>query len=203
MAINSHFDPNQETIEAPSPLLLSGSTERLRQAARRLVNVVDGSAGHMSTETRDVLRVRLLAVSVLFFAGFSAFLIRWLLVSDDGDGGWLFAVHCFVTLIMGLMAVVLQRSKEISLTKLRIAELIVFADPALYFLVLTQQKLQHSANLADGAHLPIILRAVDDANLYLRDVHSKQLAPRRLCVGANGHCADGGGVRARLELSRV
>lgn len=162
MAADSHFDPNQETIEAPKPLTVGGSTDRLRQAARNLVNVVEGSTPHMSTETRDVLRVRLLAVSLLFFAGFAVFLVRWFFVADDRTdswalGGWLFFVHCFVTLIMGLMAVVLYRAKNVSLKKLRIAELIVFADPAIYFLVLSQLKLSHSANLDEGAHLPIIL----------------------------------------------
>lgn len=156
--MDKHFDPNQETIEAPSPLLASGSTDRLRQAARKLVNVVEGSTPHISTETRDVLRVRLLAVAVLFFSGFAAFLIRWFFVADaDASGFWLFWVHCFVTLVMGLMALFLHGAKNVSLTKLRLAELVVFADPALYFLVLTQQKLYFSANLTEGAHLPIIL----------------------------------------------
>lgn len=160
---DSYFDPNQETIEAPSSKVIGGSTDRLRNAARRLVDVVEGSTPHLSTETRDVLRIRLFAVSVLFFVGFAAFLIRWLIVADgDGDGewsqgGWLFMVHCLVTLIMGLLAVVLYQARNLSLTKLRIAELIVFADPAIYFLVLTQAKLNYAANLDDGAHLPIIV----------------------------------------------
>ncbi|WP_425398096.1 protein kinase domain-containing protein [Aeoliella sp.] len=154
---DSQIDPNQETIEAPSPVLLSGSTDRLRDAARKLVNVVEGSTPHLSTETRDVLRVRLFAASVLFFIGFFAFEIRWFFVVDDLMSNWLFWVHGTVTLVMALMALMMWRAKGISLTKLRLAELIIFADPAIYFLVLSQQTLHRSANLMDGAHLPVIL----------------------------------------------
>src|SRR5690606_18299056 len=114
----------------PTPVPLGGSTDRLRQAARKLVNVVEGSTPHLSNETRDVLRVRLYAASVLFFVGFAAFLIRWWFVTDEGKG-WLFWVHLSVTLVMGAMALLLRRAKNLSLSKLRIAELIVFADPAI------------------------------------------------------------------------
>lgn len=156
---DSHFDANQETIEAPSPLLKqSGSSgDRLREAARRMVEVVQGSSSGVNNETREILRVRLLAVAVLFFAGFLAFLVRWFLVDANRGSDWLFLVHCFVTLIMGLVAVILYQKKNLSLGKLRLAELIVFGDPAIYFTLLTQQKLYHTANLADGAHLPIVL----------------------------------------------
>jgi len=156
---DSHFDANQETIEAPSPLLKQSgsSSDRLREAARRMVEVVQGSSPHMNNETRDVLRIRLLAASTLFFAGFSAFLVRWFFVDAETGTEWLFGVHCFVTLIMGLVAVVLYQKRDLSLPKLRLAELIVFGDPAIYFVLITQQKLYHSANLAEGAHLPIVL----------------------------------------------
>lgn len=155
---DSHFDANQETIEAPSPLLQQGgSTERLRDAARRMVDVVQGSSPHLNTETRDVLRVRLLAVSLLFFGGFFAFLVRWFFVEAEDGTQWLFFIHCFVTVVIGLTAVVLYQAKNLSLAKLRIAELIVFGDPALFFVVLTQQKLQFAANLSEGAHLPIVI----------------------------------------------
>lgn len=154
---DSVVDPNQETIEAPSPIMIGSSTERLRDAARKLVNVVEGSTPHLSTETRDVLRVRLFAASVLFFIGFFAFEIRWFFVTDDLLSNWLFWVHGTVTLVMAAMALLMWQAKGISLTKLRLAELVIFADPAIYFLVLSQQTLHRSANLQDGEHLPVIL----------------------------------------------
>lgn len=158
---NKQFNAFQETIDAPSPLAMSGSTDRLRQAARRLVHVVEGSPPHLSTETRDVLRGRLLAVSLLFFGGFLAFLIRWIYIIATAPTGlqdfslWVFGVHCFVTAVMGLMALILYKAKNISLAECRLAELIVFADPALYFVVLSQQKL-HLTVTADN-YVPILL----------------------------------------------
>ncbi|WP_442485676.1 serine/threonine protein kinase [Aeoliella sp. SH292] len=154
---DKHFDANQETIEAPTPVPLGGSTDRLRDAARKLVNVVEGSTPHLSNETRDVLRVRLFAASVLFFLGFFAFEIRWIFVTDNLVSNWLFWVHGTVTLVMALMALLMWRAKDISLAKLRLAELVIFADPAIYFLVLSQQALQRAANLDEGAHLPVIV----------------------------------------------
>ena len=132
-----------------------GSTDRLRQAARGMVALVDGSSPHMSGETRDVLRSRLRAAALLLFAGFATFLFRWLFV-DDGVT-WIFVTHCFVTAIMGLMVWLLTTRKNLSLFGLRMCELVIFGDPVLFFLILSQQKLQISATLAEGAHLPIII----------------------------------------------
>lgn len=155
---DSQFDPNQETIEAPTPVLpLSGSTDRLRQAARKLVDVVEGSTPHLSSETRQVLRGRLLAVSALFFVTFLAFLIRQLFVADNSLNSWLFWVHCSVTVVIGAVAVMLYYGREMSLAKLRIAELVVFGDPAVFFVILSQQKLAWAANLPEGPYLPIII----------------------------------------------
>ncbi|MGI9458059.1 MAG: serine/threonine protein kinase [Aeoliella sp.] len=156
---DSTFDANDATIEAPSPLLRDSSGNSLREAARKMVNLVEGSTPHLSTETRDVLRVRLLAVSLLFFGGFLAFLVRWVLIEDSTNAvyaPWLFWVHCGVTAFMGLLALALYKAKNLSLTHVRLAELAVFGDPAIFFIMLTQQKLNYAANLAEGAHLPSV-----------------------------------------------
>lgn len=155
---------NAETIEAPSPYrqpVGSGSAgsglNPIRAAANGLVALVEGSSPHLTSETRDLLRRRLRTVALLFLAGFTAFLIRWFFVSPDTTSDWLFGVHCSVTAVMGLMVWVLSQPGEISLTKLRLSELVVFGDPALFFVVLSQQKLLHSANDPQAPHLPIII----------------------------------------------
>jgi hypothetical protein len=134
---------------------LPGSTDRLRAAARGMVAVVEGSSPHLHTETRELLQFRLRAAATVLFAGFAVFMVRWLFVPDKS--GWLLVTHVFVTAIMGLMALLLTRQKRMSLIGLRVSELIVFGDPALYFLILTQQRLHHAANLTEGAHLPIVI----------------------------------------------
>ena len=154
--VDSQFDPNQETVEAPSPMK-RGSTDQLRSAARKMVNVVEGSSPHLSSETRDILRIRLLAASALFSAGFSAFLLRWIFVDKPLDTLWLLWLHCGVTLVMGITAVLLTKWKSLSLPLLRGIEITLFTGLGIYFVVLSQQKLQLMANLEQGAHLPIIL----------------------------------------------
>ncbi len=132
-------------------------TGALRTAARGMVALVEGSSPRLSSETRDILRRRLRSVALILFAAFLAFLIRALFITDvDKLGGW-FLLHVSVTALMGLMAAYLTWSGELSLTRLRIAELIVIGDPAIYFLMLTRQKLNLMANLSEGAHLPIVI----------------------------------------------
>jgi len=154
---DSSFDADQPTIEAPSPLLRDSSSSRLRAATRRMVHLVEGSTPHLLTETRNVLRVRLLAVSLLFFSGFLIFLVRWFFLPNEGNPTWLFPVHCFATAVLGLMSIYLYKVQEISIQRCRMAEWIVFGSPALNFLALSQFKLDTMANLAEGAHLPGIL----------------------------------------------
>ncbi|MEM9187289.1 MAG: serine/threonine-protein kinase, partial [Planctomycetota bacterium] len=151
---------NAVTIEAPSPLraAVDSGGDRLRQAARNMVALVESGTPHQSSETRGLLRQRLAAAALLLFGGFSAFLVRFFFIQDTPPGAdWLFGVHCVVTGVIGLMAWLLSRQREMSLTRLRIAEVVVFGDPAVYFWIISQHKLNHTANLAESPHLPIIV----------------------------------------------
>ena len=114
------------------------SGANLRNEARRGVALVEGSTPHLSAETRDLLRNRLRIAAILFFVGFLAFLIRWAFYwSDWGTAGHLpiFYTHALVTVVLGAFAVSLCRHCSYSLTKLRIAELVIFGCPALFFIV--------------------------------------------------------------------
>ena len=169
---------NAQTLEAPSPLRNgarvtlkhqpsdsgggsasggTGSGGRLREAARGMIAFVEGSAPHLSTETREVLQERLKTVAWIFFGGFLAFQLRWLLIWEPDDSHWLFWVHLSVTAFLGAVAAWLTWSPKLSAGRLRIAEAIVFGDPALYFIILSQQKLHLAANLPEGPHLPSIV----------------------------------------------
>ncbi len=155
---------NAETMIAPSsPLPGSGidsgrtSGSSLRAAARGMIALVEGSSPHLSGETRELLRQRLRIAAVILFGAFAAWLVRGVLIHQAGESYWLLGWHASVTLVMGLMVVVLTQLKSPSLAKLRLMELIVFGDPAVYFVILSQHTLHHSANLAEGAHLPIVI----------------------------------------------
>lgn len=152
---------NALTVEAPRSLLSSdgASTAHLEQSARRRVALVEGSTPHMSSETRSLLRTRLRTVAVLLFIGFGSFLL-WSLVSWkmtehlQAEYRWVFFSHVAVTSLMGLAAWKLCAKCDLSMTKLRIGEAVVFGAPSLLFITLTYHKLQYCAALDEGhAHV--------------------------------------------------
>ena len=117
--------------------------------------LVEGSAPHLSAETRDLLRNRLRIAAVMFFVGFSAFFIRWFFYWNE----WnlreqlplIFYTHGLVTAVLGIFAVRLCTHCSYSLTKLRISELVLFGCPALFFLVSGLQETTYLAKLPEGS----------------------------------------------------
>jgi serine/threonine-protein kinase len=148
-----------ETIIAPRPKLgrrKLDSSDALRDDARRQVALVEGSTPHLSAETRDVLRNRLRIAAVMFFIGFLAFFIRWFFYWNEWGPSHnaLFYTHGLVTLVLGWFAVTLCRHCTHSLTKLRVAELLIFGCPALFFAVKSLQSATNLASLSNGeAHI--------------------------------------------------
>jgi serine/threonine-protein kinase len=129
------------------------SSEAVRQDVRRQVALVEGSTPHLSAETRDLLRTRLRIAAVLFFIGFLAFLIRWFFYWDEWstpEHRPLFYTHGIVTVVLGGLAVKLCRHCSYSLASLRLAELVVFGAPALFFVVKAWHETMYLANLPDG-----------------------------------------------------
>jgi tRNA A-37 threonylcarbamoyl transferase component Bud32 len=144
-----------ETVIAPRPLFgpqKESSSDEFRAEARRGVALVEGSTPHLSAETRDMLRNRLRIAAILFFVGFSVFLVRWFFFWND----WipqrlpLFLTHGFITILLGLFAVKLCRHCSYSLGTLRIAELLIFGCPALFFVVKSVEESVLLANLPAG-----------------------------------------------------
>src|SRR3954447_13178636 len=159
--INGQLSPvngstGAETVIAPRPLIRrekDSSSENLRRDARRGVALVEGSTPHLSAETRDLLRNRLRIAAIMFFVGFSAFLIRWLFHWNEwiySEQMPLFYTHGVVTAILGAFAVRLCRHCAYPLTKLRIAELVIFGCPAFFFLMMGLRDTSMLLNLHDG-----------------------------------------------------
>jgi serine/threonine-protein kinase len=159
---NSALSTGAETVIAPRPDRpdRDSSADRARDEARRHVALVEGSTPHMSAETRDLLRNRLRIAAILFFVGFSVFLVRWYFLWDDwfaAEHRLLFYTHAAVTIVLGLFAARLCRHCNYSLTKLRVAELVIFGCPALFFVVKGLQEATFMTGLTDGhARLPDI-----------------------------------------------
>jgi serine/threonine-protein kinase len=149
------FDPpsssssGAETVIAqPRSRVLESSSDPARKDARRHVALVEGSTPHMSAETRDLLRNRLRIAAILFFVGFLAFLIRWAFNWAEwftAEHRPMFFIHAAITIVLGAFATGLCRHCNYSLTKLRVAELVIFGCPAFFFFV---QGLQQATFLA-------------------------------------------------------
>jgi eukaryotic-like serine/threonine-protein kinase len=145
-----------ETLIAPRPLFGSkkeSSSDEFRAEARRGVALVEGSTPHLSSETRDMLRTRLRLAAIMFFVGFLAFLIRWAFYwSEWGNSEHMpmFYTHAIVTIVLGAFAVGLCRHCSYSLAKLRVAELIIFGCPAVFFVVKALKETTYLASLPAG-----------------------------------------------------
>src|SRR4051812_394053 len=145
-----------ETVIAPRPIIgrkKDSSSDELRAEARRGVALVEGSTPHLSAETRDLLRNRLRLAAIMFFVGFFAFLVRWAFYwSEWGSPEHMpmLYTHAIVTIVLGAFAVRLCRHCAYPLTKLRVAELVIFGCPALYFLVHSLDVNTYLANLPAG-----------------------------------------------------
>lgn len=150
-----------ETVVAPRPTFRSdeNSDAQVRKEARRQVALIEGSTPHLSVETRDTLRHRLRITAVLFFIGFSAFLVRWLFHWSEWftpEHSFLFYAHAIVTVALGAAAIKLCRRCQLSLTSLRIAELIIFGAPALYFVAKTVHQIRFDIS-SSHPHLSYIV----------------------------------------------
>jgi serine/threonine-protein kinase len=107
-------------------------------SCRVKLRLVEGSDIGLSGETQEILRSRLRIAALVLCLGFAVFLLwhLWILRVDKRIDVFLFAAHVFVTLILGGCAALLCRKCAISAQVLRLAELIVFGVPAVFFVFL-------------------------------------------------------------------
>ncbi|MEO0530303.1 MAG: serine/threonine-protein kinase, partial [Planctomycetota bacterium] len=148
----------------------SRSSSALGAAARGFVNLVEGSTPHLSTETSDVLRRRLVMAGGLFFAGFAAFWLRGFVFempaytfSDASHSEFVASeqrlvewTHIVAMLVVGAVAAWLYRARDASLTTLRLAEYTIFGSVAIFFTLITHIRFEIDPWLSEGAHLPAI-----------------------------------------------
>jgi serine/threonine-protein kinase len=108
---------------------------------------VAGSGPHLTKETQALLRLRLRAAALILLVGFGVFLIRHIVGVLTGEplSIVLLSFHVFVVLVLGFSTVPLCGRCAVSIKKLRIAELVIFGLPAVFFLML-----QHRMTLEDA-----------------------------------------------------
>ena len=115
---------------------------------RLQTRIVDGSGPHLTSETQALLRLRLRAAAFILLIGFGVFLVRHVVGVLAGEplDPLLLGFHILVVLVLGFSSLPLCRQCPVSLRKLRVAELVIFGLPAVFFLLL-----QHRVTLDDVA----------------------------------------------------
>jgi len=150
---------NDETIEASISLeAFNGETAINHAAARGKVALVEGSAPHLSQETRALLRDRLRMVALLLSVGFGLFLVRSLFDLEKyatGSMASLFYAHIAVTLVLALLAQRLCTHCDFVLSHLRFSEFLIIGAPAAFFMFMNYHKLMICADMAEThSHVP-------------------------------------------------
>jgi eukaryotic-like serine/threonine-protein kinase len=135
-----------ETLDAPLPI--TRKSQGSSGSPAPAVALIAGSSPHMSAETQTLLAVRLRLASLILFGAFFSFFIKNLFDLASFKTTLHMAIfwsHLSVTVLTGFFAFVLCRKCPKSLKKLRVAELLIFGSPALFFL------LMHYAELTEAA----------------------------------------------------
>src|SRR5262245_11500727 len=124
-----------ETVPAPAS---GGAPARVRGPQREFVA---GSGPHLTQETQALLRLRLRAAAFILLVGFGAFLVRHIVGVLAGEplDPLLLGVHLLVVFVLAYSSLPLCRQCPVSLRKLRVAELVIFGLPAVFFLLLQQR----------------------------------------------------------------
>jgi serine/threonine-protein kinase len=102
----------------------------------------------MTAETRKLLQCRLRLAALIMFFGFAAYLLRSLIWPDSRfPSPLLLGIHVFVTAVLGISGFSLCRRCAISTPRLRLQELVVFALPAAFLLLIQQADMIRCAKL--------------------------------------------------------
>jgi len=124
---------NDETIVQPEAD--SGEPARVCHPKRE---IVAGSGPHLTNETQALLRSRLHSAALMLLVGFGIFLIRHLVGVFTGEPLFpvLLGFHALVVFVLGVLGAPFWWHLDLSIKRLRLAELVIFGFPAAFFLML-------------------------------------------------------------------
>ncbi|HEV3117127.1 MAG TPA: serine/threonine-protein kinase, partial [Gemmataceae bacterium] len=133
---------DRETVEHPP----ANSVEPAKFSRPRR-DIVNGSGPHLTRETQAMLRLRLRAAAFILLIGFGVFLVRHVVgvLAAESLDPVLLGFHTLVVFVLGFSSLPLCRQCPVSMRRLRIAELVIFGLPALFFLLL-----QHRVTVSDA-----------------------------------------------------
>ncbi len=103
--------------------------------------IVAGSGPHFTKETQPLLRMRLRSAALILLIGFGVFLIWHVVGALTGQplDPLLLSFHTLVVLVLGFSTMPLCRKCPVSMRKLRVAELVIFGLPGMFFLALERR----------------------------------------------------------------
>jgi serine/threonine-protein kinase len=132
---------DRETVEQPAENVV----ERAK-VCRPKREIINGSGPHLTQETQALLRLRLRAAAFILLVGFGVFLVRHVVGVLAGEplDPLLLGLHTLVVFVLGFSSLPLCRQCPVSMRRLRVAELVIFGLPAVFFLLL-----QHRVTLSD------------------------------------------------------
>src|SRR5262245_40086867 len=134
------------TLEGETVLVAAANAVERAEVCCPKRDVVECSGPHLTQETQALLRLRLRAAAFILLVGFGVFLVRNIVgvLMGEPHNPLLLGFHILVVLVLGFSSLPLCRQCPVSMRKLRVAELVIFGLPALFFLLL-----QHRLTLAD------------------------------------------------------
>jgi eukaryotic-like serine/threonine-protein kinase len=118
------------------------------QASSPKREIIAGSKPQLTKETQGLLRIRLRGAALMLLLGFGLFLVRHVagVLSSEPLDTPLLSLHVVVVLVLAFVSILLCLRSPLSMPTLRVAELIVFSLPAIFFLLL-----QHRVTISDAA----------------------------------------------------
>ena len=152
-----------------------------------------GSGPHMSKETQSLLRSRLRMAALLLALGFGVFFVRELFTVHYGSADELFLLifHGVVTVTLLAVGGRLCQKCTYATTTLRVAEIVIFGLPSLYFLALQWETIRAKIPMLTGISAPwmmlVLVYSLYIPNTWRRAawvLSSFAVAPVVLCVVA-------------------
>src|SRR5262249_48270487 len=134
----SSASSSDSTVIAGRPAMLGSQGNGPSESHCCKVAMCQGSGPHMSKETQSLLRSRLRIASLLLGLGFGAFFVRQLFVTkyDNAICVFMLVFHGLLTIALLLVGGGMCHKRKYTLSTLRIAELVVFGLPAIFFALL-------------------------------------------------------------------
>src|SRR5271156_4207076 len=150
---------NDLTIFAAQPSGANSADHSHGEGACCNVAMCQGSAPHMSKETRSLLRSRLRMASLMLATGFGVFFLRQLFLVNYSSAPELFLLvfHGLATLTLLLVGGRLCAKCTFSLGTLRLAELAIFGVPSLYFIAMQWLAIKDNVPFLIGVTAPWML----------------------------------------------